>query len=153
MDIIPILIALLAVVISVVSLVRTRKTSQKQLELGKITADLAKKQLERIVKEEESIYKAKLSVKIQGQSPIYSLVIRNIGNTKATNINVKFIDNEDSILLLDKESKLPLKELRPSHEKHLRSAKGTAPADPIQAVISWENIDGKQYEESVLISW
>ena len=52
-EILTICVAVLAVMISLVSLVRTRKTTKVQIELEKISARLAEKQLDKIIESEE----------------------------------------------------------------------------------------------------
>ena len=67
-EILSTLVATLALVISLVSLIRTRKTTEVQVELSRINAKLAEKQFDRLVKEEP----------LEGQ-PTFAIYVTSIG--------------------------------------------------------------------------
>lgn len=90
-------ISLVAVVISVVSLVRTRRTASQQLELEKITADLSAKQLQFLEAEEKMLSKAQIDAELEEYGTDYKLIITNVGGSVA--YDVLFVIEGDSPIL------------------------------------------------------
>lgn len=91
--------ALLAVVISLVSLIRTRKYEGMQLALEKIQADLAAKQLEQLVAEEDLEGQPRFAVRVTSiggfgdpQTPQFQVQIRiRIDNTGDSYLEPQYV--------------------------------------------------------------
>ena len=99
-EILSLLISSLAVMISTVSLMRTRKLANEQLELEKVTAELSRLQIERIAEEKSNKSKPKFNVNLTKLGKSYSFYISNTGQGSAYNVNFELIDCEDSPLSL-----------------------------------------------------
>ena len=146
------LVSVIGVVIAMVSLVRTRRTAQRQLELEQWTADLAKKQLEQMAAEETAHNRAEIAVSLQGKSPFYSLVVRNVGQSEARDVRLVLGASEDAIRLIDGERDLPITNLRPGNEKHLRTWKAPEVTAPVEATVNWLNVDSSRGKSSIWVS-
>jgi hypothetical protein len=92
------LVSVLAVVISTISLVRTRKLAKEQLELERVTAELSRLQIQNLEEDRESKTKPKFNVTLSklGQSSFF--YISNTGEGTAYEVNFELIDCEDSPL-------------------------------------------------------
>ncbi len=74
-EILTLAVSLLAVIVSAVSLFRTRRIAAQQLDLEKITAELSKKQLEKIIESEEDALKASVEVGLHSSGDNNELLI------------------------------------------------------------------------------
>jgi hypothetical protein len=91
------LAALLALVISVISLVRTRKNAEIQTELGRISAQLAQRQLERLVANEPLEHQPRFAIRVAS--------ISGIGDPRGPSYQVRIrlqIDNSGHTFLESK---------------------------------------------------
>ncbi|WLP93867.1 hypothetical protein [Psychrobacter sp. M13] len=147
-EVLSIIISILAVGISTISLVRTRKLAKEQLELERITAELSRLQIESIAEEKTNKTKPKFNVSLTKMGKSYNFYISNTGQGSAYNVNFELIDCEDSPLfnseLIDM---FPYQEMRPgSRIKLLASLHFNSPSK-YQSKLSWEDENGNKNEE------
>ncbi len=147
-EVLSLIISILAVGISTVSLVRTRKLAKEQLELEKITAELSRLQIESIAEEKINKTKPKFNVSLTKMGKSYNFYISNTGQGSAYNLNFELVDCEDSPLvtseLLDM---FPYQEMKPgSRIKLLASLNYNSPSK-YQSKLSWEDETSNKYEE------
>ena len=145
---ITLLISLLAVIISTVSLVRSRKLggeqlrlAEEQLKLERITAELASHQ----IKEIEDLKKLKdvsdIQVALYRSGAHAEFVITNSGKGKAYDLNLELVNCKDQPLY-DARDKLPYPELRPGHAFRLGAAFHIGSPTQYQVKVSWRDAVG-----------
>jgi uncharacterized membrane-anchored protein YhcB (DUF1043 family) len=154
-EIASLLIAIVAVVISVVSLVRARKVQAKQLEFEAVTAALAKKQLELLEKEEQTQEQARVTAELVkvGRTD-YRFVITNLGVAVASDVNFeidpKSLDNP--LVANECARKLPYPSLQPGQSFTLIAALSMGSTMSYNTQLKWKNPDGSQGINNVHLS-
>jgi len=148
-----ILISILAIVISTVSLVRTRKVTEKQLELEEQQASLAKKQLEQIEAQEEISQLANIDVELQGDGTSWELSITNYGEAEAQNVNISWVGEHPRFLDQEINNKLPIKRFPSGKERCLKIARSMACLPSYEGVIHWVNPNGESVSQEFEIHY
>lgn len=146
-----IITSIVAVIISTVSLVRTRKIAMEQIELEKITADLSRLQIKQITEQDELKTKPQLNVAITTIGKSTHFVISNTGKGSAYNLNVELIDCPDNPLL-SPEGKLPCPEMKPNSRIKLFAAMHMNSPISYQVKLIWEESSGVQSSEIFWVS-
>lgn len=100
-ELLTLLASIVAVVISAVSLVRTRKLAAEQLELARVTAELSRLQIKEISEQDALKTKPQLNVAITKIGNSSNFIISNTGQGSAFDLNMELIDCQDSPLLND----------------------------------------------------
>lgn len=86
-------ISLISVVIALVSLVRTRKVENEQLELQRITADLSRKQIRQLDEQDQLQNRADLRVRFEPKSQSdWIFVIENRGSGSAFSLKLELLN-------------------------------------------------------------
>lgn len=133
----------LAMIISTVSLVRTRRISEEQLKLGRVTAELSAYQIKEIEERQSLKDKPKIDVRLSRLGDKAELVIVNSGQGFAYNVNLELLDcNENP--LYDAQYKLPCPELRPKSTIKLRASFHMSSPMQYQVKVSWRDSAGEQ---------
>jgi hypothetical protein len=149
------LIAIVALVISVVSLVRARKVQAKQLEFEAITAALAKKQLELLEKGEQTQEQAHVTAELVkvGRTD-YRFVIMNQGVAIASDVTFEIDPTSPDNPLVTNEcaGKLPYPSLQPGQSFTLIAALSFDSAMSYNTQLKWKNPDGSQGTNNVHLS-
>jgi hypothetical protein len=154
-EIISLFIAIIALAISGLSMVRAHKVQKRQLEFEATTAALAKKRLELIEKEEktqeQTIVTAEL-VKV-GRSD-YRFVIMNQGTTIASDVTFEIDQRSPDNPLAENECKrkLPYPSLQPGQSFTLIAALSTGSAMSYRTHLKWKNPDGSQGANDIYLS-
>ncbi len=149
-EVLSILVACLALVISLVTFSGQRRLQREANELQKTTAALSKRQLELIEEQERVNTEAKLSLSLVEDGRGHKLVLRNLGPAEATDVAIESLgtDSEDVLLVQQEvEAKFPLKRLRPSEEVRMIAAVYLGSPLVFKVRLRWRNGDGKQCEE------
>ena len=140
-EIVTIICSLLALTISLISLVRTRKHQDRILQLEEINARLSEKQLEEL----ENSDKQKLKTTVDVSTRDGSLVISNSGGSEASNISLSFANPEQNLLARGEFDKLPLRVLQPFKSFKLFGFYNTDQSpEQIQVIVGWINLDGTE---------
>ena len=146
-EIASLLIAIVAVGIAVVSLVRARKVQAKQLEVEAVTATLAKKQLELLEKEEETQEQAYVTAELVkvGRTD-YRFVIMNQGVAIAFDVTFEIDPKSPDNPLVANECarKLPYPSLQSGQSFTLIAALSMDSAMSYNTQLKWRNPDGSQ---------
>jgi len=143
-EILTLLVSAVAVIISTVSLVRTRKIAAQQLDLEKITADLSKKQLEKIIESEEEAEKASIELELLSLGVKNELQIINSGMAEAKNVSIKVLGDYDPTVENDFKRKIPIKSLLSGKSVSLIAVRGFRTPPNFDVEVTWENLDGKK---------
>ncbi len=151
-EVVTLLISLLAVVVATVSLVRTRRIAEQQLELEHITAELSRKQLEIINAEEKALKIAHIDVELEGYGNEYKFVISNHGGVEANDVNFH-IEGEDNPLIPNEyEQRIPIKSLKPGKSVKLIASFTLNSPREYNTFVRWLNPDGSQGKEEYYVS-
>ncbi|MDO6775611.1 MULTISPECIES: hypothetical protein [unclassified Shewanella] len=146
-EIISSLVSLLAIVVSSVSLIRTRKLAKEQLELERVTAELSKLQIESIELEKADKIKPKFNVSLTKLGKSYSFYISNTGQGSAFDVRFELVDCENSPLCSDVEEKFPHPEMKPNTRVKLIAAICLGSPLKYQAKITWKDLEKESHEE------
>lgn len=145
-------IAIIALLVSIFSILQSRRTAKEQLKLQKSASKLAEKQLEILKKEENNKSLPRLNVTIQKQGNNHYFYITNRGNVTIYNLNLELIDCSDNPLF-DAHEKLPYPELRYDNALKLGAAFACDSSSNYKVKLTWENQEGIQSEEIFYTSW
>jgi len=141
------LVSVLAVAISTVSLVRTRKLAKEQLELERVTAELSKLQIQSLEEDRVSKTKPKFNVTLSklGQSSFF--YISNTGEGSAFDVNFELVDCDDSPLIGDFPEKFPHPEMKANSRVKLMAAMHMGSPLKYQVKLSWKDEAGGSQDE------
>ena len=155
MDVINSIISVVAVVISLVALIRGRKNSQKLIELEEVHAQLSRKQLEEYEKKEADSLKASLAVSLQTDGSSGKFIIENMGPASAKKIYFSLNEEGDHNPLIsgDFNKKIPYPLLNPGETCHLMASFPLAVTQMIYGVdLRWHTEDGIQHKKTFTVS-
>ncbi|MCE6976203.1 hypothetical protein EI534_01895 [Pseudomonas frederiksbergensis] len=145
------LISVLAIVVSTVSLVRTRKISEEQLKLEKVTAELSARQIQEIEEQKSLKNKASMHVRINKLGDGSEFVIANNGQGSAYDVDFELIDCDHNPLY-DVKNRLPHPVLKSRSVIKLKAAFHMGSDVKYQAKVSWRNEEGAVQDEIFWVS-
>lgn len=141
-------ISSLAVLISIISLIRTKKLAEEQLELEKVTAELSRLQIENIAVERADKTKPKFNVSLIKIGKSHNFYISNTGQGSAYNINFELVNCEDSPLFTSELLDIfPYQEMKPNSRIKLSASLYLNSPIKYQSKLSWEDEMGNKYED------
>jgi len=143
--------ALLAIVVSTVSLVRGRKIGAMQEELTRISAELAQRQLESINLENLQRSAPQLGLHMTKIGSTGYFVITNTGQGSAFNVDLELIDCTDNPLV-SASSLLPCPELKPRSTVKIMTSTHLGSPPRYQSRLTWELADGESNSEVFWVS-
>ncbi|MAD45463.1 MAG: hypothetical protein CMI02_07715 [Oceanospirillaceae bacterium] len=146
------LVSLLAVIISTISLVRTRKLAKEQLELERVTAELSRLQIQSLEEDRESKTKPKFNVTLSKLGKSSFFYISNTGEGTAYEVNFELVDCEDSPLTSDLSEKFPHPEMKPNSRVKLIAAMHLGSPSKYQVKLSWKNSSGENQSETFWVT-
>jgi len=144
-EFISILISGIAALIAILSLRGQRKLQTENNQLQKVTAELAKKQLDQIKVSEDEHKKARLVVGLYNERPTPKFYIINSGTTLARNIDFKLVLDEEKLSPLiqsEVDEALPIPFLDYGDKATLIAAITDENPIAYSGVLSWTNPDG-----------
>jgi hypothetical protein len=149
-------IALLAVVISFVSLYRTRKQTEIENKFNELSSRIAEIQLRRLEEEEQKKKSADVHAYFyKDYNNNYRVAIGNGGEVEAMDVNIE-IDLHGShrspIIESEMKSKLPVKILHPGQEVYLVASLSLNMPTSYNCVLTWNNPDGKSVSKDIVLS-
>lgn len=147
-ELLTLLASVIAVIISAVSLVRTRKLAAEQLELERITAELSRLQIKSLEEQEVLKTKPQLNVAITKIGNSTNFIISNTGKGSAYDVNLELVDCPDNPLITsDADEKLPSPEMRPNSRIKLLAAMHMSSPLTYQVKLTWRESSGEQQSE------
>ncbi len=141
------LVSVLAVVISTVSLVRTRKLAKEQLELERVTAELSKLQIQSLEEDRVSKTKPKFNVTLSKLGKSSFFYISNTGEGSAFDVNFELVDCDDSPLTGDFPEKFPHPEMKANSRVKLIASMHMRSPLKYQVKLSWKDEAGENQDE------
>ncbi|MBB1319927.1 hypothetical protein H5123_20100 [Shewanella sp. SR43-4] len=149
-EILSVVLGCLALIVSLTVWFGQRQMQREANDLQRATSELAKKQLEILLREEKGMNTARLSFDIFKDGKTYRFRVTNISDVDARDVELKLLLNkpEDSPLIAsDYNSKFPVLKLQPGCSVTLIAAIHLGSPTAYNAVLSWLNPDGNEIEE------
>ena len=146
----------LAAIISLVVWSGQRKLSREANDLQRATAELARKQLEILLREEKGKNAARLSLALErdGKSS-FRFRLTNVSDVEARDVEftlLKSTPEDDPIIASEYAEKFPIKRLAPSNSVSLIAALTLSSSTAYNALLKWTNPDGSRIEEETFVS-
>jgi hypothetical protein len=149
MDVIATLIALLAVVISVVALVRTRKFNARVLAIQEEQGKVAKLQRQNLEREEAQLTECKVRVHwYKGINNSDRVKVANVGAVDAYEVNIVFSsENGRDTPEMESEMKalFPIAQLHVGDDRNFLIAPTMSTGHRWPLTITWKNVEGSGY--------
>ena len=148
-EMLSVLLGCIATIVSLLVWGGQRRIQREANDLQRATSELAKKQLEILLREEKGKNAARLSFDIFKDGKTYRFRITNISDVVAKNVDLRLlVKPEDSPLVKnDYEAKFPVPILQPSSSVTLIAATHFGSPSAYNAVLSWVNPDGEEVSE------
>ena len=148
-EILSVLLGCIATIVSLVVWVGQRKIQKESNDLQRATSELAKKQLEILLREEKGKSAARLSFDIFKDGKTYRFRITNISDVDAKKVDLRLlVKPEDSPLVKnDYEAKFPVPKLQPGSSITLIASIHFGSPTAYNAELSWVNPDGTEVSE------
>ncbi|WP_434458186.1 hypothetical protein JQR85_06210 [Stutzerimonas urumqiensis] len=148
-EILSVLLGCIATIVSLVVWFGQRKIQKESNDLQRATSELAKKQLEILLREERGKNTARLSFDLFKDGKTYRFRITNISDVDAKDVDLNLlVKPEDSPLVKnDYEAKFPVPKLQPGSSVTLIAAIHLGSPTAYNAVLSWVNPDGTKVSE------
>lgn len=155
-EILSIFIACVAALTSLVVWVGQRRLSKEANELQRATAELAKKQLEILLKEEKGKNTTRLTLDlVRESSSSFRFWVKNIGERPAMDVELELVlDEKTRSPIVDSEyqQKFPAKRIDPGNSVSLIAALTLSSPSAYNAVLKWSNADGTRVEEETYVA-
>ena len=153
-EIITTIVSLIACLISLSNWFGQRKLQQESNDLQRATSELARKQLEMILKEENNNNKSHVILKLIRERNLFKFKIENISNVVAKDVHFDLIIDKKNnpIPINEYESKLPIKMLQSKGSITLIAALTFSTPTSYNAILKWTNPDGSITEEETFVS-
>ena len=155
-EIIATVLSVAAIGISVYALRAQHRLQKESNDLQSATSELARKQLELLVRDEQGRDKARIALDfIKESRTSFRFVITNISDVDAQNVNLELLlDNPDDSPLIASEvkSKLPAPKLSPGSSLTLIAALHMGSPLAYRAKLTWTNPDGTESVDETFVS-
>jgi hypothetical protein len=154
-ELLSILIALVAAVISLVAWFGQRKLQREANELQRSTADLAQKQLEMIEREETSRREVRLSVALERFGTSYRFLVSNVGEQEAWNVELLFLFLDpqlNPIVHSEYIEKFPVPVLHAGESVSLIAALADRSPTAYHVRLTWKDPNGKVGQREVSVA-
>ena len=149
-EILSIVLGCIATIVSLSVWFGQRKMQKEANDLQRATSELAKKQLEILLREEKGKNAARLSFDIFKDGKTYRFRVTNISDVDAKNVQLELLVKkpEDSPLIKsDYDRKFPIPKLQPGCSVSLIAAIHLGSSTAYNALLTWVNPDGNQIKE------
>jgi hypothetical protein len=149
-EILTLLVACIAMIISLFTWKGQRALQRESNDLQRATSELAKKQLEVLLRDDKQKSQARLAFDLVKDGKSFRFKISNISTVDAYDVQIELLlDNpKDSPLIQsDLEQKLPAKKLAPGSAVTLIAALHLGSPTAYNARLKWRNPDGSVTED------
>ena len=154
-EILSVVLACIAVIVSLVVWTGQRKIQRESNDLQRATSELAKKQLEILLREEQGKNTARLSLVLFRDEKTYRFRITNISDVDAMDVEMKLLVKkpEDSpIISSEYTEKFPAKKIPPGSSVTLIAALYLGSPTAYNALLKWTNPDGSKAQEETYVA-
>jgi hypothetical protein len=149
-EILTLLVACIAAIISLLTWNGQRKLQREANDLQRATSELAKKQLEILLREDKEKTMARLAFDLVRDEKSFRFRITNISTVDAHDVQMELLlDNprDNPIIKSEYEEKLPAKKLSPGSALTLIAALHLGSPTAFNARLKWRNPDGTVTED------
>jgi hypothetical protein len=149
-EVLTLLIACIAAIISLVTWSGQRKLQREANDLQRATSDLAKRQLEILLREDKEKTQARLALDLVKDGKSFRFRISNISTVDAYDVEMELLLNnpKDSPLIKSEcNQKMPAKKLSPGSAVTLIAALHLGSPTAFNARLKWRNPDGSVTED------
>ncbi len=146
-EVLSIVVACLALVISLVVWSGQRKLQRESNELQRVTAELSKRQISIIDRQELASTKAELTLSLKAENDDHKLVLRNLGPSDARDIYLESLgETPEDVLIIQQEvdERFPMARLQPSEEVELMANVYMGSPFIFRVRVRW--IEGKNHQ-------
>jgi hypothetical protein len=154
-ELLSVLIALLAVIVSFVSLYRTHRSAEQQVALQKVQADLAALQRRLLLKEQSEKQKADVRVSHIQEVQRHSFVFENLGPATAHDVRFALFVPEgqhNPVIESELNATFPIDTLRVGERVSMLVAVNLDTRFPLTGNVSWRSAEGEIQEEPCRIT-
>jgi hypothetical protein len=154
-ELLSILIACIALIISLVVWTGQRKLQREANDLQRITAELSKKQLQILEREELSRNKTRIAVGFERAAPGTRFKLSNVGKFDATEINLRFAPDDPKhspVPEAVRAATLPIARLLPGESVLVLATLYLEGPAVFDALVSWKDPDGSDASYQTRIS-
>jgi hypothetical protein len=147
--------ACLALIVSLVTWSGQRKLQKEANDLQRAISELAKKQLEILLREEKGTFQARVALSLVKDGKTFRFRITNVGTADAKDVEMRLLlkDEKDSpIISSEYNEKFPAKKLSPGNSITLIAALHIGSPTAYNAVLKWINPDGKAVEDETYVA-
>ena len=150
-----IVLACIAVIVSLLVWNGQRRIQRESNDLQRATSELAKKQLEILLREEKGKNTARLSIELFREGKSHRFRITNISDVEAKEVQMELLldEPEDSPLIASEYAeKMPAKKLSPGNSITLIAALHFGSPLAYNVLLKWTNPDGSRSEEETYVA-
>lgn len=150
------LASILAVVVSVVALVRSRKTEQAQEQLHAITTELRKAQLAILDTARSESSRATISGHLLDLGNANYFEFTNEGRAAAFNVTLDIQatgPGSNPVMLRDLRDKTPWPKLNPGQSFRIMSARSLGSSRQFKVVVGWTDSAGAVHEDLLFLAF
>jgi len=154
-EILSVVLACIAVIVTFVVWTGQRKMQRESNDLQRATSELAKKQLEILLREEQGKNTARLSLDLFRDGKTYRFRITNISDVDARDVEMELLVKEpkDSpIISSEYAEKFPAKKIPPGSSVTLIAALHFGSPTAYNALLKWTNPDGSRAQEETYVA-
>lgn len=147
-------ISALAIVVSLIVYFGQRRLQREANDLQRATSELAKKQLEILVREEKGKNRARLSLELVRDGRAFRFRIMNTSDVEAWDVEFEVPATASSgpIILSEYTTKFPIKKLSAGAYVTLIAAIHLGSPTAYNAILKWTNPDGSRVEEETYVA-
>lgn len=154
-ELITTVISFTALALSGYALFTQRRLQRENNELQKATSDLARKQLEMLVRDDHAKTSARIKLDLFRDGKTYRFRLTNISDVDARNVSFNLLlnDGEDNPLIESEvQEKLPAPKLSPGSDMTLIAALHMGTPTAYRARITWKDPDGSEVSNDTYVS-
>jgi hypothetical protein len=149
-ELLSIVLSCVAAITSLVVWTGQRKLQREANDLQRATSELAKKQLELLLRGEKGRNTARLSLALVRDGKSFRFQIKNISDVDATNVDMTLLverPQDNPIIESEYKEKFPAKRLPPGSTLSLIAALHLGSPSAFNALLKWVNPDGSTSQE------
>lgn len=139
--------SILSVIIAAVSLIRTRRLAAEQIELERVTSELAAKQLQIIERDDQQRHRPAFYVDLTKLGNDHFFLIANRGDGSAFELNFELVDCSYSPLYADSVRMFPYAELKSQARLTVPAAIHLGSPSSFNVRLFWKERDGTEKSE------
>ncbi|MFH7326449.1 hypothetical protein [Desulfurivibrio sp. C05AmB] len=154
-EFISVILACIAVIVSLVVWFGQRKIQRESNDLQRATSELAKKQLEILLREEQGKDTARLSLGLFRDGKTYRFRITNISEVDAMDVEMDLLVEKPAdspIIASEYAEKFPAKKIPPHSSITLIAALHFGTPTAYNALLKWTNPDGSKVQEETYVA-